>query len=198
MPKLVPPPVDWRLIEDTLQAWFAKSTSLPEVVWANQKLAQPAYPYGTLNIIAGPTRLAPSDEFRYVAEDLTETGEELEFVLTGTRQFTVSCQINVGPDGYNDPDCNGRALMGSAEASLELALHREAFRTANMAMVRVGPMQDLSLEVNGEWISRVQMDVEFATTSNVTERTTYIETLDDVTGTLDDAGQTITQVFDVP
>ena len=45
-------------------------------------------------------------------------------------------------------------------------------------------MLSLDLEIDGEFVSRVQMDVEFATTARVTEKTTFIEDIT-ITGTID-------------
>lgn len=191
-------PIDWRTIENALHTWFSSTTGL-ETIWSNQDAPQPEYPYATLNIVAGPTRVSPHDESRTLSEDLsgvTNVGQEIELGFMSPRMFTVGCQIHVGPPADSDPDCDARAFMSSAEAQLNLPSIQAGFKAANIAFVRTNNVNTLDLVVNGEFISRVTMDVEFATTSLVTERDTYLEGVKSpVSGTFEHFGESIPDDF---
>ena len=65
--------------------------------------------------------------------------------------------------------------MASAEAQLELERTKTLFRNATLAFVRSQDPISLDLPIAGQIVSRVQMDVEFATKSRVVERETFIE-----------------------
>lgn len=62
-------PFDFSAAEDAIHDWFSTATGLT-TVWRDQSAPQPAYPYGSLLIIAGPTKLGGQDEVRE-STDLT-------------------------------------------------------------------------------------------------------------------------------
>lgn len=186
--------IDWEAVQDAIWQWFSESTELV-TVWADQDMPQPKYPYASLDIISGPTRVGGQDDVVRVT-DLAQVGEEVQHRRIGLRQFIIACQIHVGPKRNQfatfqepTPNCNARALMSSAEAQLETFAIHQIFRDACLAFVRRTEMLSLDLPIAGEILSRVQMDIEFATNSVVDERTTYIEDVG-MTGTFTDPGDT--------
>lgn len=193
-------PIDWKAINDAIFDWFSGSTGLV-TIWEDQDLPQPEYPYASLDIISGPTRVGGKDDIINTT-DLTKTGEEVELCHLGHRHFTVACQIHVGPKKdatgtFQEPDPNegARSLMSSAEGQLETIATKRLFRPIGLAFVNRLAMLSLDLPIAGQIVSRVQMDVQFATTSRVVERETFIESVE-LTGTFKDQADDTVSVED--
>lgn len=193
--------VDIEAIQDAIQDWFSTATEL-ETIWDDQDQPQPPYPYAGLDIISGPRRIGGRDD-KINTTDLAKVGEEVEICHIGDRHLVVSCQIHVGPKKDQSgtfqepaPNCNARALMASADAQLELERTKTLFRNATLAFVRSQDPISLDLPIAGQIVSRVQMDVEFATKSRVVERETFIEDVG-ITGTFEGAGTPIVEDFSV-
>ena len=185
--------VDWQTVEDAIFAWFAAATGI-DVVWANQDVPQPPWPYGTLNVITGPTRIGGDDNVRREVDLTRDAGEEVELEYNGPRHFTVSCQVIQGPPDTHDPTCHARRLAGAAHAALSLGSVTQALIVAGLAVVDLEDVINLDTEVGQEWTTRSVFDVTFAFTSSVTELDGYVDTME-VTGTLDDSGSPITEDF---
>jgi hypothetical protein len=189
-------PIDWRAIEDAIHSWFATATGI-EVVWQGQDTSQLRYPFGTLNIISGPTKIGGDDEQRSTTNLSAPAGKEVTISYTGNRQFTVSCQINVGKPDDNDPDCNARHLMSVAAAQLETLPTKDALNAVDLSVATVEGVNTFDLVVGGEWTSRVQMDVIFNTVFNLTDLDSgqaYMANAG-ITATLDDQGNPIVEDF---
>jgi hypothetical protein len=184
--------VDWQVAENAIAAWFAGATGI-DVLWANQDIPQPPWPYGTLNMIAGPTKIGGEDNVRR-STDLNQAGEEVQLEHNGPRHITVSCQVIQGPPDTHNPDCHARRLAGAAHAALSLESINAAFNAAGLAVVNAEPVTNADIEVGGEWTSRGVFDVTFAFTSSITERVGYFENAD-IEGTFDDAGSDIVEDF---
>lgn len=181
--------IDWATIRDAIYDWFFAATELP-TIWADQDAPQALYPYATLNVVGGPRRIGGKDNIIRTT-DLGQVGEEVELSHEGPRLFTVGCQIHVGQstdaNGIRQepsPASNARALMSTAEAALEFETARQLFKDAALAFVRTFSVQSLDVVIAGEFISRVQMDVEFATKLKAVERVTFIEKIE-ITGTFE-------------
>lgn len=186
-------PIAWKVLRSLIFRWFAGSTGL-EGIWSDQDQTQPRYPYFSLRIISGPRRIGGRDD---VVNTNVGSGATLLVKSThrGPRHFVVSSQIHVSQkrDQFNtrqEPvaDCDARALMESAEANLELQLTKAAFKPCGLAWVRtVGDIIDLTIDIAGERVRRVQSDFEFATTAEVQELETFIEDVT-ITGTITPPG----------
>lgn len=150
-------PIDWALIRDTLWQWFSDVSGC-ETIWADQSAPQPAYPYGSLNILPGVLTNTLDEERIQSNGDL---------LLVGERDFVLSCQIHVGPDASNDPYCDSRMRADAVVSSLAIPQYRQALRAANLGIRERGVVQMLDLEVGTEWIKRAQVDIRFGTMSNV-------------------------------
>lgn len=61
---VAPTPIDWNAIEDGIHAWFSGATGLT-TIWENQSAPQPDFPYASLQVTSGPTRVGGADEHRY-------------------------------------------------------------------------------------------------------------------------------------
>lgn len=186
-------PISWPTLRGTIFDWFSGATGL-EGIWSDQDQPQPPYPYFSLNVMSGPTRIGGRDD---VINTTLGSGAAAQSQLThqGPRHFVVGCQIHVsqkmdqfGTRQEPTADCNARSLMGSAEFDLELQATKKAFKACALAFIRiVGDPLSLDLPIDGEFVTRVQMDVEFATTARVQEFETFIENAT-ITGTITPPG----------
>lgn len=172
--------IQWRAIQDAIYDWFNEATELG-TLWSDQNTPQLPYPYATLNRISGPSRVGGKDDVitRVIG---TAPNEQIEHCHQAPRHFTVSCQIHVGQkadlsgvDQEPGPECDAFALMSAAEARLGTLINRGRFRDVALAFVNVSAINSFDLPIGGEIISRVQMDVTFATMSRVTELDTFVE-----------------------
>lgn len=151
-------PIDWRRIRDTLWQWFAEVSGC-ETIWADQAAPQPAYPYASLNILPGTTEDGALDE-----ERIQDDGSLL---ITGPRDFVLSCQIHVNEETAKNPNCGARARAEAVKASLGTPMFQADFQAANVGVRERGPIQMIDLVVGAEWVNRAQVDIRFGTTSNV-------------------------------
>lgn len=189
--------IEWARIEDAIWDWVHDSSGLSEdsVIWGEQDTNQPIYPYASIQRLGGTSRVGGSDA-RVQNTDLNRSvGQEVEIRTQGPRTFTLSIKVHVGPvddDGDDivvDPENHAQAIMSSIEAQLEVESTRAGFNAIGLAMIQANPVLNISAEMNGQWVSRMQMDVEFMVQSCVTERLGYIDRATG-TGTVTDPGNT--------
>ncbi len=185
--------LDWQAVEDAIHAWFQGATGV-DVIWSNQDLPQPPWPFGTLNIISGPLRIGGEDNVRRSTDLNQDPGEEVQLEHNGPRHFLVSCQVIQGPPDAHNPDCHARRLATAGQAALSLESINQAFNLVGLAVVEYSDITNLDVEVGGEWTTRSAFDVTFAYTSSVTERVGYIENAE-IEGTLTDGVTPIIEDF---
>lgn len=170
-------PVNWTTIDDALHAWIVSALSITaaRVIWANQNLPQPAYPYVTLQH-PGLVEVGTLDETISSTDLTADPGEEIELLTTGPREFTltVTAHVDVGTDAYNS-DAQATALLSLAQSSLGQRSVLDALSVAGIAIIERLPVLDTSVVVNGEWNSQATMDVRMRVTSEMTEQIGYID-----------------------
>jgi hypothetical protein len=160
--------IQWRLIYKLIVDWLEASTGLERshIIKGRQNANHPVYPAATFTLLNGPTMIG-QDDARVVTTTGTGAAERAITRYQGPRKFTLSIMIEVGPDGddNSDPDCDAVALMSAALAYLHTDAARDPFNSFGLALVRANPVIDLSEVLNGEFVSRAAMDVDFATNS---------------------------------
>lgn len=160
-------PVDWTIIDEGLYDWLVGLLDI-SVIWENQNVPQPDYPY--LSLERGPIKKlggVPEKRFRTVGVD-----KELE--ATSMIEFTLGIHAHVDAGaGANDPMCNGPALLEKVRASLGLeSVIRNLQDNLGLAVVEDMPVFDASIVVNDEWISRAFFEVRLRTRTVMTETVT--------------------------
>lgn len=167
MPKLQEA-IRWRLIWKLIVDWIEESTFLPRdhIIKGRQNANHPIYPAATFNLISGPHRRG-IDDAQVDSSVGTGAAEKVRTQYQGPRPFTVSILMEVGPedDANSNPDCDANALMTAALADLRSITRREQTNRFGLALVRTNPVLDISEVLNGEFVSRASMDVEFSTQS---------------------------------
>lgn len=159
--------IDWRTVEDALYDWFSTSTGL-ETVWEDQRAPQPTYPYASLNVLPGTSPMGAQ------SEHITEADGSI--TMRRQRDFTLSCQVHVGPTGANTPECHARTLVDTAIMTLDSPVQAQLFSSAGIGIRGpLGEPQDLDLEISGEWISRTRVDIRFGVASTLNIAPGYFE-----------------------
>lgn len=164
---------DWTKAEDALQAWASSRSGLT-AIWANQSGNRPALPYVTLQITAGPGPIGHDAVELSVDED-AEPGEDLVVTHSGPRTLTLS--VNVYATQVTT-GANALARAGALADTLSLESVRDELRKAGLTVSTVSAVRDLTQLVETAFESRAQFDIQLYARSEVSERTTFIETID--------------------
>ena len=162
--------------KDAIQAWAAAQTSL-DVIWADEDAPQPAWPFGRLRVVSGPTPIGNVDEIRLDTDLGQDPGEEVGQTVVGQRRLVVSLQImarrdlEAAYDAAADPD----SLIALAQTSLRLPSVMADFYAADLAVLNVGDPVNLSgIESDEKNTARANLDITFGLAYEVTERIGYI------------------------
>ncbi len=181
-------PIDMATFEDAIYDWLVTVLELVEpgrVIIEDQNVPQPAYPYVSWKVIADEKE-GGKDETR-VSYDASRDGEEIELLTTGPVRLTVTLSFHVDEkNGANNPGANAYWMAARARSSLGMQRVIDNFnraasssqRARNIAIVRELGVQNTSVVVNGEWLSRATLDVHFRVATEMTERLGYIETVE--------------------
>ena len=179
--------IRWRLIFKLITDWLEASTLLPRahIIKSRQNANHPLYPSATINLLSGPTMIGMDDAQVDTTEGGVGTETGVRTTYQGPRLFTISILIEVGPDNddNSNPDCDANALMTAALANLRSITIRDLFNSFGLAVVRANPVIDVSEVLNGEFVSRASMDVEFSSQSVFTEPDAF-SFMEKVTGTI--------------
>lgn len=162
--------IRWRLIFKLIVDWLEASTLMPRdhIIRGRQNVNHPLYPSATFRVFSGP-RMLGMDDAQVDTTVGTAPNQKVRTRYQGPRPFMVSVIIEVGPEDGDNPDCDANALMTAALAELRTITRRDVMNAFGLALIRPNPVIDLSEVLNGEFVSRAQLDVEFSTQSVFTE-----------------------------
>jgi hypothetical protein len=176
-------PVDWASIDDAVFCWAVEKLGMAGV-WENQNIPQPDYPYLSF-LRGGETDDGGIDEIRQ--RTLDANGNEIppgssavpvenEEITYQPITFPITIQAHVNfESGATEPFGEAKRRLGILKRSVYQTTTTQLFSDAGLGVVSVEPVVDLSLVVNGEWLSRAALDVIFRTASIVSERVGFIE-----------------------
>jgi hypothetical protein len=173
----IPDPLNWQTIEDTIYDWFTEQSGV-SVVWGNQDSPEEPYPFGVLSVISGPLMVAPQDEVKWTTDLSKPLGQEVALNIEGLRELVVSCQIFAEPPTSLDPSAHPRFIMSRVQASLSAPSVLEAFRNANMSIIRAGDIIILDAPDDDTWIARANMDVRFYLMSQSVEESGFMNEIE--------------------
>ena len=169
--------MEWETIQNALHAWAELVTGIP-CYWEDQDFPRQAYPFGLLAM--GSVRTMGTDELTH--EYAGAPDDNLTTAIQGVRSFTLG--IETFAKGVT-PSTSARQYVEALRDSLRKPSVLEAFRDANIAIVRSEATQNIGRVVNGENQSRWGLKVQFAGSANVSDTATdYVKTVE-VTGTID-------------
>jgi hypothetical protein len=178
-------PIDWQKIKRAIYTW-ANDLLGVDVIWENENIPQPPYPYVSLNIISGPIKEGGFDELRTSVDLTRPAGEEIEMLTTDQVRFTLSLIAHINNDAFVErPECDSLILISKLQSSLGRRQIIDFFDHVCCSVISWEPPIDVSIPINGEWLRRVNMDIVFRTVTIVTERTGYIDKAQIISDTLD-------------
>lgn len=185
-------PIPWTTVENAIQAFFTAATGLV-VIWGNQPIPRPAYPYGTITIISGPTPVGiDEDRVTAASPDLGIPNPGGALSVVGNREITVSFQVK-GAAGVITPTEHARNYVGAALAAFDVPLYANPLRAAGCAVRQVTSISLPDQQVADSWFSRAVLDVRLGLASNIINQpidvieSVHVLAVGDDLGTLDPA-----------
>lgn len=186
-------PINMEAFENAVHTWFRDATEI-ETYWGIQSKTQPEYPFGVLQIIAGPVPAVPQWEVRDATNLSRPAGSEVELLSCVPCTFTVACQTWVGGEDRWHPSANARFHLSKAQAALAMPLYRNTLLAAGVSVVRTAAIQDISSIHEEAFVSRANMDIIFGAALNSAEYTGYIKKMRGL-GTFTGTSETIDREF---
>lgn len=172
--------IDWVAIEAAIFEWIDYSApecvSNTQIIWADQNVAQPAYPFITLKknnlrFIEGGGAMSETRSFVNDDGDLvTEVRGIVEFFLTIRAHVDDSQPVG-------DEATNAFFLMAGIAARLDLPRAREILCGGDLVVIEQQPVLDISSTTNEKWVSRATTDIRFRTSSVFSEVVDYFDTV---------------------
>lgn len=172
-------PMDWEQIWCAIYDWVQPTVNVP-VIWENQNIPTPSYPYVSLNIITGPNKEGGVDELRTSTDLSRNNGEEIELLTTDQVQFTLSITAHSDRESLaTTPSKDPMILASTLQASLgRRSTLKQLTQDADLAIVNwVGPT-DVSVAFNGQWHKRYNLDIIFRSSTRCKEYIGYIDKVD--------------------
>lgn len=161
----IAPPIDWVTIENVLAQWVYDVMGL-RAKMGQQDIAERKMPYITMDRLNGP--IGDRDfHTQTVVENM------LTVISEGPREFTITFKASTKRD--EDANSDAVALLTRLGSSHYMVATQELMQENAIALVQVNGVLDISLVINGEWISRASMDVRFRTGSQIKETIPYFE-----------------------
>jgi hypothetical protein len=179
-------PVDWAALELALVEWLTGSVVILDgeasaivdnVVWEDQNIPQPAYPYASLKVTS-LLKEGGGDELRNDTDDARDEGVEVRLLNTSPILLNLSIQFHLDPSPRSGATRAGETAMAfalTAQSSLGQPSVLQHLSEANLALVKELGVRDLSLVINGEWLSKAVLDLQLRTTATMTQYTGYID-----------------------
>ncbi|MCK4795500.1 MAG: hypothetical protein KAV87_67845 [Desulfobacteraceae bacterium] len=185
-------PIDWDTIQAIIYGWVHDAFDNEfSVIWKNQNIPQPEYPYLSLLVISGPTPESAIDEIRNGAIREGEPTEALLVRTQGPRRMTLSISAHVSK--VSSMSQNATSLLSKLQSSLGLKSTKDnLWVNGGLSIASIGSIGDTSLVVNGEWISRAGFDIGFLIASLMTEEVEFIESVSGTVTAVSDSGNTHT------
>jgi hypothetical protein len=167
--------MNWELIQDTLHDWAAAQLGI-SVIWADQDMPRPAFPYATLKIIADGG--VGVDEVRY---DDPGGASSLNQFVVGQRQFTLSVQVY---SRSKWPTQNAKFYLSKLRNALRKPTALALLAPADVKVIGPEQSQDLSGVGDGAMESRASLDIRMAASTKTADGTeSYIRKVE-VAGTV--------------
>lgn len=165
---------NWASVENAIRQWVITATGISRVYWADQTQVRPAtadFPFFTLRRDFG--RTAGVDENRTRNNPSPVAGSEILFETFAHPDFTVTLQ---GFSKEVSGNSSAGALVAKCARSLALEIQLDAFAADGIALIDVGPVQNLTALLDLRFEGRAALNVRFRTTDGASQTATYIQT----------------------
>ena len=182
---------DWRTMERNVATWAQGAfPGVPDesVIWADQNIDQPPYPFVTLKKDAFADT---SEDSEIVTVDDGEGGRLLQ--SRAHAEFTLTIRTHVDEREVEENGDNAFSMLADLVARLNLPAARDELCEAGLAIITRSPVLDISSTTNNKWVSRATVDIRVRAAVINEEPVEYFESVE-VDGKLDSK----TQSFTVP
>lgn len=168
-------PIAWETVENSIRAAVRDALGLPDgsVIWADQDGTRPAEPFATVKL--GTLVSLGQDATTHDFDSGRPAGEEIEITVRGVRELPVSVQVFAPSTTGNG---SAFAILSKLPGRLRLASVRDPLTLAGLSPFDVGGVQNLGQLLGPAFAGRATCDVRFYVADDVSERTTYIETVE--------------------
>lgn len=169
--------IDWTVIENAVRAWVLAGSGLSadRVYFADQDLPVTEVA-PRVSIRLGPTQQVGQQVLSHDYSASRPAGQELEFTSSTHHELTVDVQtfalstVGAGP--------TARTLASSIQAAIGLPSIREALIAAGIGVLDEGQVQRIPQVLDAETEDRATLSVRLLVTQGISERTTFIETVE--------------------
>lgn len=159
-------PIETATVARAIQTWLAGEVG--RAIWANQKAPQPAFPYGTVQVL-GVRRVGPRDAVRRTVDPTRVPPNDVVEERFGPREVVVSVNVysrQPTADAPYDWDSGALALSSRALSSLSRSDVVSTLRAAGLGVSTMSEVRDLDFLSDDSWVERRQFDVTFLTGSS--------------------------------
>lgn len=176
--------VTWADIENALRTAVVNGTTEmddEQIIWSDQGGPRPTTNFITLSL--GPLTTVGQPTITNTFDEDAAAGEEMETAVTILQAFTLRIQAF---DFESTGDPTARGSLSRLQASLALPSQRAALASVGISIFDYGSVQPNAVAANGRFEARAILDVRCYLNESVSERNTYIESVE-VTDTSTDA-----------
>lgn len=163
--------IAWSTMAAAIQNWVEAASGLPDakVYWGQQSSARPAPPFITL-------RIASLRRVGHDWQEIEEDGADINLTVRGVREGVLSIQC-FGATAVGD--ASSLAMINAVITKASLESRRAALNAAGIGIASFGPVMNLDGIVGvATFEPRAAVDVRFYLAEEVSETSTYIETVE--------------------
>jgi hypothetical protein len=149
--------IDWHLVDLAIHTWLDRvlpdEIADEQIVWADQNIDQPAYPFITLKKDGLEFVQGSSSESR----TLEEAGDFF-IQVRNLLEFRLTIRT------HTDDRCNGVnafSLLSAILETLDLPSARNTLCDAGLVVIEHSPVLDISSTTNTKWTSRATTEIRF-------------------------------------
>ncbi len=151
--------IAWGTVLNAIHDVFKTKTAVT-TAWGRQpKMPEPIGPACMLRRLGRARRAHPD----HVVKNYDSGTDTMKVFVTGQREFTIRAEV------YSDSIAHATHAQSILENAVEAFEHPSvirALKAANVAVIDIGEIIDLSEIAGANWRSRAAVDVLFRTTSN--------------------------------
>lgn len=163
------PPINWLDIENAIHYWMSTYGNIV-TIWGLQDSPQPIFPFASLNLVSGPTRVGS-----YPDEQQVDNGDNTVTVYyLDLQTFTINCAVDIARSQQSIIS-KSEEVLSEALAALQIPSVNEELRSVGLAVEDIGAINSFDYQLEDRWISRSVCDIVFRVTSVVSEVVSHIE-----------------------
>jgi len=161
-------------MQTALRTWVRLASKLDDskIVWSEQDIPRLATPYITMRM-GDLVPLGSTDEVNHTYDATQPNGQEIEIEIKGQRSFALSLQC------FGDgPNQSARQILSNVQTALGLPSVMGILEAAGLSSYDKTPIQNVTALLETAFEPRAVTSIYFYCSEAVSERTTYIESVE--------------------